>query len=72
MHLIFLAHNYKDIRLMMALLYGAATLKASYWAEITGKRRSLRAIAKELAKLGHVAVSGNPYGAESVKRMVGG
>jgi len=38
----------------------------------TGKRRSLRAIAKELAKLGHVAASGNPYGAESIKRMVSG
>ncbi len=36
----------------------------------TGKRRSLRAIAKELAKLGHLSVSGKPYGAESVKRIV--
>jgi len=38
----------------------------------TGKRRSLRAIAKELANLGHLAVSGKLYGAESVKRMVTG
>jgi DNA invertase Pin-like site-specific DNA recombinase len=36
----------------------------------TGKRRSLRGIANELAGLGHFSPSGNPYGAESVKRMV--
>lgn len=36
----------------------------------TGKKRSLRGIAKELAELGHIAASGKPYGAESVKRMV--
>lgn len=36
----------------------------------TGKRRSLRAIAKELAGLGHHAASGKQYGAESIKRMV--
>lgn len=35
----------------------------------TGKRRSLRAIAAALAKIGYVGVSGNPYGAESIKRM---
>ncbi|MBL4741045.1 MAG: recombinase family protein [Sneathiella sp.] len=38
----------------------------------TGKRRSLRTIAKELAELGHLSVSGKPYGAESVKQMVVG
>jgi len=32
-------------------------------------RRSLRVIAKELPKLGRVAVSGKPYGAESVELM---
>ena len=36
----------------------------------TGKRLSLRRIAAALAAMGHVAPSGNPYGAESVKRMV--
>ena len=36
----------------------------------TGKRRSLRAIASELAELGHLAPSKKPYGAESVKRML--
>jgi DNA invertase Pin-like site-specific DNA recombinase len=36
----------------------------------TGQRRSLRAIAAELARLGHLGPSGKPYGAESVKRMV--
>lgn len=38
----------------------------------TGKRRSLRAIANELAELGHLAPSKKRYGAESVKRMVAG
>jgi DNA invertase Pin-like site-specific DNA recombinase len=37
----------------------------------TGEVRSLRAIAAELARLGHLAPSGKPYGAESVKRMLG-
>jgi DNA invertase Pin-like site-specific DNA recombinase len=36
----------------------------------TGQRRSLRAIAAELKALGHVARSGNAYGAESVRRML--
>jgi DNA invertase Pin-like site-specific DNA recombinase len=36
----------------------------------TGQRRSLRAISAELATLGHVARSGKPYGAESVRRML--
>jgi DNA invertase Pin-like site-specific DNA recombinase len=36
----------------------------------TGKVRSLRKIAAELASLGYVGPSGKPYGAESVKRMV--
>jgi DNA invertase Pin-like site-specific DNA recombinase len=36
----------------------------------TGQRRSLRAVGAELAKLGHVGPSGQPYGAESVKRML--
>jgi DNA invertase Pin-like site-specific DNA recombinase len=37
----------------------------------TGKRRSLRKIAKELAALGHVSRSRQPYGPESIKRMLG-
>jgi DNA invertase Pin-like site-specific DNA recombinase len=36
----------------------------------TGKARSLRAVAAELAKLGHVGPSGKPYEAMSVKRML--
>ncbi len=36
----------------------------------TGRVRSLRRIAKELADLGHLGPSGNEYGAESVKRML--
>jgi hypothetical protein len=36
----------------------------------TGQRRSPRAIAAALARLGHLGPSGKPYGAESVKRMV--
>jgi hypothetical protein len=36
----------------------------------TGERRSLRAIAAELAKLGYLAESGRPYGAESVRRIL--
>ena len=37
----------------------------------TGKILSLRKVASRLAEMGYVAPSGNPYGAESVKRMVG-
>jgi hypothetical protein len=37
----------------------------------TGKRRSLREIAKELAALGHLSRSGQPYGPESIKGMLG-
>jgi hypothetical protein len=37
----------------------------------TGKRPSLRAIAQALTAHGFQAPSGRPYGAESVKRMVG-
>ena len=36
----------------------------------THEKRSLRRIAAALARLGHVAPSGKPYGAESVKRML--
>jgi len=36
----------------------------------TGVARSLRAIAAELARLGHLAPSGKPYGAMSIKRML--
>jgi fido (protein-threonine AMPylation protein) len=36
----------------------------------TGRILSLRKIACRLADMGYVAPSGNPYGAESVKRMV--
>ena len=37
----------------------------------TGRRRSLRAIASELAELGFLGPSGGPYYAQSIKRMVG-
>ena len=37
----------------------------------TGDRRSLREIAAELAKAGHLASSGQPFTAASIKRMVG-
>ena len=36
----------------------------------TGQRRSLRTIAAELARLGHVNERGVVYGAESIRRMV--
>ncbi len=36
----------------------------------TGKKRSLREIAAELAVLGHVGPSGRPYFAASVSRML--
>jgi DNA invertase Pin-like site-specific DNA recombinase len=36
----------------------------------TGQRRSLRDIAAELAAMGHLGSSGQPYGAESIKRMI--
>ena len=36
----------------------------------TGKRRSLRAIAAELATAGHIQPSGKPYLAQSIKRMI--
>jgi DNA invertase Pin-like site-specific DNA recombinase len=39
---------------------------------LTGKRRSLRKIAKELAALGHVNVNGRPYSAKSVRSMIRG
>lgn len=37
----------------------------------TGTQRSYRAIAAELASMGHVTANGKPYGPESVKRMIG-
>jgi len=37
----------------------------------THQGRSLRAVAAELATMGHLAPSGRAYGAESVKRMLG-
>ncbi len=37
----------------------------------TGRRPSLRAISAALAEAGHLGPSGKPYGAESVKRMIG-
>jgi hypothetical protein len=37
----------------------------------TGKTRSLRGIAKELAELGYFGPRGKPYGAQSVKNMFG-
>jgi hypothetical protein len=36
----------------------------------TGERTSLRAIATELARLGHVNANGRPFAAESIKAMV--
>lgn len=36
----------------------------------TGKRRSLRAIAAELATLGHVGAAGQPYHAGSIRHML--
>jgi DNA invertase Pin-like site-specific DNA recombinase len=38
----------------------------------TGKRRSLRSIADELAALGHLGPSGQPYHAGSVRHMLNG
>jgi DNA invertase Pin-like site-specific DNA recombinase len=38
----------------------------------TGERKSLRAIAAELARLGHVNVNGRPFAAESIQAMVRG
>ena len=35
-----------------------------------GKRKSLRAIAAELARLGHVNVNGLPFAAESIQAMI--
>ena len=37
----------------------------------TGKQRSFRQISTALAEAGYLAPSGKPYGAESVKRMIG-
>ena len=38
----------------------------------TGQRRSLRAIASDLANLGHVGPSGSPYHAGSIRHMLAG
>jgi len=38
----------------------------------SNKGLSLRAVANELADAGHIARSGKPYGAQSIKRMLGG
>jgi DNA invertase Pin-like site-specific DNA recombinase len=37
----------------------------------TGKRRSLREIAVELAQAGHINERGKPYAAQSIKMMLG-
>ncbi|MDG4890915.1 recombinase family protein [Mesorhizobium sp. WSM4887] len=37
----------------------------------TGKARSLREVAAELAKLGHVTASGQPFSASQVQRLIG-
>ncbi|HQS14386.1 recombinase family protein [Reyranella sp.] len=37
---------------------------------VTGKRRSLRTIAAELAAMGHLGVSGGPYSASSIRHML--
>jgi DNA invertase Pin-like site-specific DNA recombinase len=39
---------------------------------VTGKRRSLRRIAAELAAMGHLNEAGRPFAAASVKAMVDG
>ena len=36
----------------------------------TGKRKSLRSIAAQLAQLGYVNVNGRPFAAQSIKAMV--
>jgi hypothetical protein len=36
----------------------------------TGERKSLRSIAAELARLGHVNVNGRPYAAQSIQAML--
>jgi len=36
----------------------------------TGQRRSLRAIAAELAAIGHLAPSGQPFHASSIRHML--
>jgi hypothetical protein len=38
----------------------------------TGKARSLREIADELARLGHVTATGRPFSAAQVLRLIGG
>jgi DNA invertase Pin-like site-specific DNA recombinase len=38
----------------------------------TGERKSLRAIATELAKLGHFNVNGHPFAAESIQAILRG
>jgi hypothetical protein len=38
----------------------------------TGQARSLREIASELAELGYVTATGNPFSAAQVQRLVGG
>jgi DNA invertase Pin-like site-specific DNA recombinase len=37
----------------------------------TGRARSLREIAAELAQLGHVTVTGKPFSAAQVQRLIG-
>ncbi|KAA0122076.1 recombinase family protein [Methylobacterium sp. P1-11] len=37
---------------------------------VNGRRRSLREVSAGLAEAGHCAVSGKPFGAEAIKRMV--
>lgn len=46
----------------------AGTIQAARAA--SNKGLSLRAVASELANAGHVAPSGKPYGAQSIKRML--
>jgi hypothetical protein len=38
----------------------------------TGKARSLREVAEELAALGHVTAAGKPFSASQVQRLLGG
>jgi hypothetical protein len=36
----------------------------------TGERKSLRSIAAELAKLGHLNVNGRPFAAKTIQAMI--
>ena len=58
------AEKRPDVVLMAKRLYRANPK--------TGERRSFRDVSEQLAKFGFVGVSGKPYHAQSIKRMVEG